>query len=156
MSQIQTKVPAIRVSDVWVKYDQRVVLEAIQLNVEPQEIIPSEQERRYQNRIPRKLFPVYSEDYKSRNEEVSKHIPKKSPQMPRLARSEIPILLDGERSILDIFRIIRAEYGFVNTSSDEFKYAYVISPDSPDVQLRSVVDYITAMEKAGLVEIIEK
>jgi len=33
---------------------------------------------------------------------------------------------------------------------------FVITPNSPDVQLQSVVDYITAMEKAGLVEIEEK
>jgi hypothetical protein len=76
--------------------------------------------------------------------------------MPRLSRSEVPILIDGERSILDIYRIVRAEHAFVDTSSDEFKYAYVITPDSLDVQLQSVVDYITAMEKAGLVEIEDK
>jgi hypothetical protein len=58
--------------------------------------------------------------------------------------------------MLDIYRIVRAAYGFVNTISDEFKYAYVIAPYAPDVKLRSVVDYITAMEKAGLVEIEEK
>ena len=126
------------------------------LEVELQENTPTELETLYLHQVPRKLYPVYTEDYKTRNTDVNKHIPKKSPQMPRLARSEIPILIDGERSILDIYRIVRAEHGFVNTSSDEFKYAYVITPDSPDVQLQSVVDYITAMEKAGLVEIEEK
>ena len=126
------------------------------LEVEPNEYSPTEQEELFQHQVPRKLYPVYSEDYKTRNENVQKNMPKKSPQMPRLARSEIPILIDGDRSILDIYRIVRAEYGFVNTGSDEFKYAYVITPDSPDVQLQSVVDYITAMEKAGLVEIEEK
>ncbi|MCJ7579613.1 MAG: hypothetical protein MUP98_03650, partial [Candidatus Aminicenantes bacterium] len=105
---------------------------------------------------PFKLYPVYSEDYKSKNTEVNKHIPKKSPVMPSLARSEIPILIDGKRTILDIYRIVRAEHAFVNTSSDEFKYAYVIAPDSLDVQLQSVSDYLTAMEKAGLIEIKEK
>ena len=126
------------------------------LGVEPQEYTPTEQEKLSHLQVPRKLYPVYTEDYKTRNENVNTHIPKKSPRMPRLARSEISILIDGERSILEIYRIVRAEYGFVNTSSDEFKYAYVITPDSPDVQLQSVVDYVTAMEKAGLVEIDEK
>lgn len=126
------------------------------LGVEPQEYTPTEQEELYHHQVPRKLYSVYTEDYKTRNENVNKNIPKKSPRMPRLARSEIPILIDGERSILDIYRIVRAEYGFVNTRSDEFKYAYVITPDSPDVHLQSVVDYITAMEKAGLVEIDKK
>jgi aminopeptidase YwaD len=128
----------------------------VALEVEPQEYSLTEQEELSQRKVPHKLYPVYSVDYKTRNENVNKNMPKKSPQMPRLARSEIPILIDGERSILDIYRIVRAEYGFVNTSSDEFKYAYVITPDSPDVQLQSVVDYVTAMEKAGLVDIDEK
>jgi hypothetical protein len=126
------------------------------LEVEPQAPKLTEKEELFQYKVPRKLYPVYSEDYKTRNENVQKNIPKKSPEMPRLARSEIPILIDGERSILDIYRIVRAEYGFVNSSSDEFKYAYVVTPDSPDVQLQSVIDYVTAMEKAGLVEIEEK
>jgi len=125
------------------------------LDVEPQEIQLTDLEELNRNKVPRKLFPVYSEDYKSRNSDVNKNIPRKSPPMLRLARSEIPILIDGERSILEIYRIVRAEHAFVNTSSDEFKYAYVINPDSPDVQLQSVVDYIFAMEKAGLVEIEE-
>jgi aminopeptidase YwaD len=126
------------------------------LEVEPQEISLTKQEELYRNLVPRKLYPVYTEDYKTRDENVQKHIPKKTPRMPRLARFEIPILIDGSRSMLDIYRVVRAAYGFVNTTSDEFKYAYVITPNSPDVKLQSVVDYITAMEKAGLVEIEEK
>ncbi len=125
------------------------------LEVEPQEYTLTEKEKLSQHWVPRKLYPVYSEDYKTRNENINKNMPKKSPQIPRLARSEIPILIDGKRSILDIYRIVRAEYGFVTTSSDEFKYAYVIAPDALDVQLQSVIDYITAMEKAGLLEIEE-
>jgi hypothetical protein len=125
------------------------------LEVEPQDISLAEKEEDYQRLIPRKLYPVYSKEYKTRNDDVQKHIPRRSPQMPYLARFELPILIDGERSVLEIYRIVRAAYGFVNRSSDEFKYAYVITPDSPDVKLESVVDYITAMEKAGLVEIQE-
>jgi hypothetical protein len=126
------------------------------LEVEPREISLTEQEELYLHLVPRKLYPVYTEDYKTRNENVQKHMPKKGPRMPYLARFEIPILIDGKRSMLDIYRIVRAAYGFVNTRSDEFKYAYVIAPSAPDVKLQSVVDYITAMEKAGLVEIEEK
>ncbi|UCE41804.1 MAG: M28 family peptidase [Candidatus Aminicenantes bacterium] len=126
------------------------------LEVEPQEILLTEQEELYHQKVPRRLFPVYTEDYKKRNENVNKHIPKKSPRMPYLARFEVPILINGKRSVLDIYRIVRATYGFASTRSDESKYAYVINPDSPDVKLQSVVDYITAMEKAGLVEIEEK
>lgn len=133
-----------------------IVSACTSLDVEPQEIQLTDQEELYLTKVPRKLYPVYSEDYKSKNSDVNKHIPKRSPVMPRLARSEIPILIDGERSVSDIYRIVRAEHAFVNTSSDEFKYAYVITPEASDVQLQSVIDYIIAMEKAGLVEIDEK
>ena len=126
------------------------------LNIDPQEISLTDEEESYLHKVPRKLYPVYSEDYKIRNEDVNKYIPKKSPPMPRLARSEISLLIDGQRSMLDIHRIVRAEHGFINTSSDEFKYAYVITPDAPDVPLQSVVDTITAMEKAGLLKIEER
>ena len=126
------------------------------LEVEPRKLSLTEKEERYGHLVPCRLYPVYSQDYKTRNENVRKHIPKKSPRMPYLARFEIPILIDGHRSMLDIYRIVRAEFGFVDTSSDEFKYAYVITPNSPDVKLQSVVDYINAMEKAGLVAIEEK
>lgn len=125
------------------------------LGEKPQEYTPSELEEISRHRVPRNLYPVYSEDYKTRNETVQKHVPRKTPPMPRTARSEIPILVDGEHSILDIYRIVRAEFAFVEPRSDESKYAYVIAPDSPDVKLQSVVDYIMAMEKAGLVEIDE-
>lgn len=126
------------------------------MRTEARDAILTQQEELYQQKVPRKLYPLYSEDYKTRNKNVNKHIPKKSPKMPRLARSEIPILIDGKRSVWDIFQIVRAEYGFVNSSSDEFKYAYVITPDSSDVLLQSVVDHINAMVKAELVIFGEK
>jgi len=126
------------------------------LEVEPREIPATEQEERYRLLVPRKLYPVYTEDYKTRNEDVDKHIPKKSPKVSRSVRSEIPILIDGQRSVWDIYRVVRAEYGFVADRNDESKYAYVISPDAPDVPLQSVTEYIQAMEKAGLVAIEQK
>jgi len=126
------------------------------LDIEPVEISLTDQEEIYLHKVPRKLFPYYSEEHKTRDKNVIKYLPDNSTSLPRLARSEVPLLIDGRRSILDIHRIVRAEYGFVNTSSDEFKYAYVITPGAPDVQLQSVVDMIIAMEKAGLVEIEEK
>jgi len=86
------------------------------MNIETREASLTYQEEQYQNKVPQKLFPVYSEDYKTRSENVNKNIPKKSPKMPRLARSEIPILIDGKRSVLDIFQIVRAEYGFAPIS----------------------------------------
>jgi hypothetical protein len=126
------------------------------LEVEPQDYTLTEQEKLAQKRVPRKLYPVYSEDYKKRSGDIQKNMPRRSPRIPWLARSEIPILIDGEHTIWDIYRIVRAEYGFVDPAGDESKYAYVINPGALDVQLQSIVDYITAMEKAELVAVEEK
>lgn len=126
------------------------------MEVEPREITLTEQEESSRRLVPRKLYPVYSEDYKTRNVDIDKHIPQKNPRMSRSVRTEIPILIDGERSVWDIYRVVRAEYGFVVERSHESKYAYIISPDATDVMLQSVVDYIHAMEKAGLVAIEQK
>jgi len=73
-----------------------------------------------------------------------------------LASFEVPNFIDGKRSILDIYNAVRAEYGNVTTSSNEHKYAYIVTPETPDVKIQSVVDYIQAMEKTGLVEIKNK
>ena len=73
--------------------------------------------------------------------------------LPRLASTEIPWFVNGERSITEIWRLVRAEYGNVTTSSDSWKFAYVLTPETPDVRLEDVSAYIQAMEEAGLVEI---
>ena len=75
---------------------------------------------------------------------------------PRLASTEIQWFVDGERSITEIWRLVRAEYGNVTTSSDPWKFAYVLTPDSPDVALSDVVAYIEAMEESGMVEILRR
>ena len=64
--------------------------------------------------------------------------------------------VDGERSITEIWRLVRAEVGNVTTSSHEWKYAYVITPETPDIGLDVVAVYIEAMERAGLVEILRQ
>ena len=126
------------------------------LGVESREITLTEQEEHYRRLVPRKLYSVYTEEYKTRDEDVDKNIPGKSPRVSRSARSEIPILIDGNRSVWDIYRVVRAEYGFVSERNDESKYAYIVTPEATDIPLQSVVDYIQAMEKAGLVAIEQK
>ena len=105
---------------------------------------------------PQTLYNFYSEEYKTKNSDVRGFIPEDSPAMPRLASFEVANFIDGKRSILDIYNAVRAEYGNVTTGSNEHKFAYVVTPDTRDVQIRSVVDYILAMEKAGLVKINRK
>jgi hypothetical protein len=73
--------------------------------------------------------------------------------LPGLAASEVSGFIDGTRSVLDIYNAVRAEYGHVNTSSNEFKFAYVVSPDYPDIDMEAVATAITNMVTAGSVEI---
>jgi len=72
--------------------------------------------------------------------------------LPGLAASEVSGFIDGTRSVLDIYNAVRAEYGHVNTSSNEFKFAYVVSPDYPDIDMEAVATAITNMVTAGSVE----
>jgi hypothetical protein len=68
----------------------------------------------------------------------------------------VPAFIDGTRTILEIYHAVRAEYGNVTTSSNDFKFAYVVTPETPDIELEAVSNYIRAMEKAGLVEVVKK
>jgi hypothetical protein len=51
---------------------------------------------------------------------------------------------------------VRAEYGNVTTSSNEYKFAYVVTPNTPDIELEAVANQIRALEKAGLVEMVKR
>jgi aminopeptidase YwaD len=127
-----------------------------ELGTKTQDIKLTKEEKKYAKMIPRVLYNYYSDEYKEKSAKVRGLLPKDSPRMPRLASFEVPNFIDGKRSILEIYNSVRAEYGNVTTSSNEHKFAYVITPETSDVQIQSVVDYITAMEKAGLVEINKK
>jgi len=70
-----------------------------------------------------------------------------------LAASEVAGFIDGNRSILEIYDAVRAEYGHVNTSEDDFKFAYVVSPEYPDINMEAVASAIANMAAAGSVEI---
>ncbi len=76
--------------------------------------------------------------------------------LPPLALAEVSGFIDGTRSVLDIFNAVRAEYGQVTTSNDDYKFAYVVSPDLPDIQMDAVAGVIAAMEKNGTVRITTK
>ncbi len=127
-----------------------------ELGVKSKNINLTAEEKKYAKMVPQKLYNFYSEEYKTKNSDLRDFIPEDSPRLPRLASFEIPNFIDGKRSILDIYNAVRAEYGNVTTGSNEHKFAYVVTPDTRDVQIRSVVDYILAMEKAGLVKINKK
>ena len=64
--------------------------------------------------------------------------------------------MDGERSVTEIWRLVRAEYGNVTTSSLDWKYAYVVTPETRDIALPDIVASIEAMAQAGMVELIRR
>jgi len=122
------------------------------LGVRPQRITLTDAEQRYDRLVPRVLYRYYSEEYRAAAAKVSQHVPMDR-RIRGLAGTEIAWSIDGERSIMDIYNLIRAEYGNVTTNSSEWKFAYVVTPDTPDIDLEAIAANILAMEQAGLVEI---
>jgi hypothetical protein len=61
--------------------------------------------------------------------------------------TEIPWLIDGTRSMLGVYKLIRAKYGDLATSSAEWKFAYVVTADTPDIDPESIAANILAMEQ---------
>ena len=77
----------------------------------------------------------------------------RTPGLPGLSSSEINIAIDGTRSILDIYNLVRAECGNLVTGNAETKFSYLLAPDAPDVELEAVATAIRNLEKSGVVEI---
>jgi len=73
--------------------------------------------------------------------------------LPSLASSEVSGFINGTRSILEIYNAVRAEYGNVTTSNNDFKFAWVVSPQYPDIDLELVAAAVMTLEKTGQVEI---
>ena len=74
----------------------------------------------------------------------------------RFASTSTNYFIDGRRSILDIYNAVRAECGNLQVGSTESKFAYVLGPEYPDVDLEAVANAIRNLEKEGVVEIITK
>ena len=70
-----------------------------------------------------------------------------------LASFEVSGFIDGTRSILEIYHLVRAEYGHVTTGNGAFKFAWVVGLEYPDIEMDAVATAIMNMEKAGSVEI---
>ncbi len=126
---------------------------AANLGITPRALRMTEREEELDSLIPRKRYNFYTEEYREAASRLRQFLPG-GMNLPRLASTEINWFVDGSRSIAEIWRLVRAEYGNVTTSSDPWKFAYVLTPDTPDVELEDVAAYIDAMEQAGLVEIV--
>ena len=126
----------------------------------------TDKEREYGLLVPRRLFAVYSPEAQKRTASPGGRRPgagsgraaagPPARRMPGLAWSEVANFIDGKRSILEIYQAVRAECGNLVVGSDEQKFAYILSPDAPDVDLEQVVAAIEAMEKSGTVEIVRR
>jgi len=125
---------------------------ARELGVDHRPLSMTDEEQAHDHSVPRKLFGFYSDEYREASGRLRQSLPP-GMSLPRLASTEIPWFVDGERSVTEIWRLVRAEYGNVTTSSDPWKFAYVLTPNSHDVELADVAAYIDAMAEAGMVEI---
>ena len=125
------------------------------LGIDPLPLSDSDEEKAFDRRVPQKLYNFYSEEYQEASTRFRQLLPG-GMALPRLASTEIPWFVNGQRSITEIWKLVRAEYGNVTTSSDPWKFAYVLTPETPDVRLEDVVAYLQAMEEAGLVQIRER
>ncbi len=123
-----------------------------ELGVRPQPLGESDEERQYDRAVPRKLHGHFTEEHRAASGRLGQFVPA-GLRLPRLATSEIANFVDGERSVTEIWRLVRAEYGNVTTSNHEWKYAYVVTPETVDVRLADVAAYVEAMGQAGMVEI---
>jgi hypothetical protein len=122
------------------------------LGVRTQPITETPEELELDRMVPRKPYNFYSDEYGEASSRLRQFLPQ-GMALPRLASTEIPWFVNGERSITEIWRLVRAEYGNVTTSSDPWKFAYVVTPETPDVLLADVAAYVRAMEEAGMVEV---
>lgn len=125
----------------------------------------SGKEQEYDRMIPRRLFPVYSAEARKRAAAPGQRRPGPGAgraagapmrRMPGLAWSEVGNFIDGKRSVLEIYQAVRAECGNLVVGAEDQKYAYVLSPEAPDVDLEQVASAIDAMEKGGTIEIVKR
>ena len=141
---------------------------AAALGVKPLPPSLTDKEREYSQLIPRRLFKVYSEEARTRRPAAGggggggrggqrgaaatpgTPVPRR---LPGLASSEIANFIDGTRSVLDIYNAVRAECGNLVVGSNDTKYAYLLSPDAPDVDIDLVWAALETMQKNGTIEI---
>ena len=125
------------------------------LGIKPAPIQRSAAEQAYGRLVPRNRYKIFTEEARKRGADVNKFLAD-GPRLQGLAGGEAVAFIDGSRSILDIYDAVRAEYGNVTTSSNELKFAYVVTPETSDIDLEAVANLIRALEKAGLVEMVKR
>ena len=138
------------------------------LGVKPTAVALSEKEREYSRMIPRRKFKVYSEEAQKQGQGTRGGAPPgggrggapaeapgtPAPRLAGFANTSVNYFVDGKRSILEIYHAVRAECGNLQVGSTESKFAYVLGPQYPDVDLEAVANAIRNLERSGVVEII--
>jgi len=147
------------------KLEQVFRTQAAALGIKPVSPAPTARMAELSTLVPRKKFKTFSEEARTLTDRsaggrggggggaAAGPGGGRGSGLPSLASSEVSGFIDGARSVLDIYNAIRAEYGNVTTSSNEFKFAWVVSPQYPDIDLEQVASAVLALEKNGLVEI---
>lgn len=152
------------------------------LGVKPAVIALSDKEKEYAQIVPRRRFKVYSEEAQKQTQASRPGQPPAKPQAPPAAGVKPPAgggqaagapsgpppgrmagftstsvnyFIDGKRTIIDIYNAVRAECGNLQVGSAEGKFAYVLGPEYPDVDLEAVANLIRALEKSGVVELVK-
>jgi hypothetical protein len=136
------------------------------LGVKSSPVSLTDKEREYSQLIPRRLFRVYSEEAQKRQGQgggrgVRGQRGQVTPgtraprRLPGMASTEVTNFIDGTRSILDIYNAVRAECGNLVVGSNDTKFAYVLSPNAPDVDLDLVYAALDTLQKSGTIEIVK-
>jgi hypothetical protein len=138
---------------------------AAALGVKAVPAAPTDKEREYALLIPRRLFKVYSVEARARQaagggrggggrggQRGAPGTPAPR-RLPGMASAEVANFIDGTRSVLDIYNAVRAECGNLVIGNNDTKYAYLLSPDAPDVDLDLVYAALETLQKNGVIEI---
>ncbi len=112
------------------------------------------QEKDLSKLIPEQILKKLSAEYRENSSKIMSFAGK-GRELARLERMEVTNFINGKRSVLDIYNAVRAEYGNVTTASTPAKFAYNVTPETHDVEIDAVYDYILAMVKAGLIRFIK-
>ncbi len=144
---------------------------AAALKVKPAPAASTDKEREASLMVPRRLFKVYSEEAQKRQAgqgpgggrggagggrggaqpgTPGAAAPRR---LPGSAAGEVVNFIDSKRTALDIYNAVRAECGNLVVGREETKFAYLLSPDAPDVDLDSVIEGLQTLEKNGIIEI---
>jgi aminopeptidase YwaD len=125
----------------------------------------TEKEKEYAQIIPRRLFRAYSAEAQQRRGQRGaggggrpQAAGQGGPQprrLPGLASSEVTNAIDGTRSVLDIYNLVRAQCGNLVVGNDDTKFGYVLSADAPDVDLDLVYAALETLQKNGTIEFVK-